>query len=257
MTGQYKLWFYAEWVQWAITWWLPEYTKVFTLWDQKQLIATARLATPDNKKTFYLGRNHIWFYSDTYMDGEDTCNGINNKIFFIWEAGLTKYWQEKVWLPRAWSIETTKNSLWQVVDQVTAVVTRMQSNWVIRVYYAWKIWANCWLDYIDYTSVPVYTNSWILYSPRYYFGSQKTKVYKFRMRSDTPADTSIKLYISKDMWAFEEFGTFTGTSSKKFDPINFAYEGYDIQFKFELITADSSKTPKLYPFTFETQSIDG
>lgn len=257
---RYKKAFYEESLQGIITSWSPDNSKLYALTEGKTLLASARLSTPDNKKAFYFGRNDYSYFQGNWMVWNDTVNSINNYIYFVWSNGIISYWAEHPWLKKFWNVMTTKNYNNDTVDDIWFVKSITQTDGTIHLYYSWRVGTTCWVDYIDLNG-STYKDSWVFYSPKYITtdadAGQKYKIQRLKCRSTTDADTSIKIYVSLDGWAFTLVDTLSNTNQKQAHLIHKHYECHEIQRKFELITTDSSKTPEFRSFSFTQERIDG
>jgi hypothetical protein len=257
---EYKKAFYNEWLQWIISSGQPSVSKLYALWESKTLLASARLATADNKKTFYFWRNSADYLSDNWMWWKDTISSNNNYIYFVAWNGVISYGSEYPWLNKAWNILTTKNYNNEVVDDIWFVKTKENIDWSMRLYYSWRVWTTCWVDYIDLNS-NVYKNSWVFYSqkliPTDQDAWQKYKIQRIKCRANTDSDTSIIVSVSRDGWAFELVTTLSNTNQKQAHIINKHYECHELQWKFELQTTDNTKTPEFISFSFSMERIDG
>jgi len=250
---QYKSSIFQEGIQLVVTWGKPEYSQVFTPWLQREIFATARTLS-DGKKVFHFGRSLWWWITWDYMLWNDSSDWVSNIMYVISKWWLTSYWAKKVWMPRAWSIETTKNSVWDDID-VTAIKIATNTSWSPRVYFAWKSSTSFWVDYIDLDSTN-YLPSWEIRTQKYTFWGKKTKAHKIKTNIFNETWTSVKLYVSVDWWSFAEFANLSTIWKKKYNLLNQAFEWHEIQFKFELITTDQTKSPKVYDFSFEPVLID-
>lgn len=260
LDGEYKKAFYKEWLQWCITSWLPENSKLYAIGENKQLLASARLSTADNKKAFYFWRNDVESISFNWMGWQDTTTSIQNYIYFVASNGVISYWSEYPWLNKAWNVLTTKNYNNDVIEDVWFVKPVEQSDGTIRVYYSWRVATTCWVDYIDLSST-TYKDSGVFYSQKYInkdiHSWQKYKIQKIKTRANTDTDATINIYISRDGGAFELVGTLNNTNQKQAHLINKHYEWHEIQWKFVLATTDNTKTPEFRSFSFSMERIDG
>ena len=255
--------FYAEWLEGWISWHSPEIAKLFTLWANKQLLASARLATPDDKKAFYFGRADDLDvdYSpstDSIMYGDQTVVGVNGMIYFIGANGIITYWANHVWMPKAWSVDITKNYNNAVVDEIGMVnIVTNSTTGAMELYFSWRIWTTGWVDKIDLTDItPTYKDSGVFYSPKYVFGDKPAKLSHLKCRAYTTAWATITVSISEDGWAFSQVDVLDSTDPKAYHLIDKHYKCYEAQFKFELETDDDSVTPIFRSFSFEPD-IDG
>lgn len=256
----YKKAFYKEWLQAIITSWKPENSKLFAIWENKQLLAAARLATPDNKKAFHFWRSFTDYLSDDWMAWNDCVTSANNYIYFVWENGVISFGADDQNHSKWWNVVTTKNYLNDTVDDIGFVKPILQDDGTIRLYYSWRVGSTCWVDYID-LNWSTYKDNWVFYSQKFSpndtDAGQKYKIQRIKARANTYTDASIDIYVSKDGGAFESVWTLSNTNQKQAHLINKHYECHEIQWKFVLSTTDNTKTPEFRSFSFSMERIDG
>lgn len=243
----------TEMLIWGIA---QENTMIFTpSGEDKAPIAVSRTSWPDAREVHYYGRNDTptgLTDARRRQAGTDTHWSYNDVCYMINKGAVMSYGSSVPWLKKSWSL-LTRNYNGDLIDDIGMVKVETETDGTNWLYYSWRVWTTCGVDRIDLDAIekPVlFQDSGYVYTQKYNFWHAKASINKIKVRAETSAGQTIKVYSSVNGWAWTLKQTLNDSTASKFFVLDAHEHGYTIQWKLELTTNDEDVAPKLYAMSF-------